>query len=191
MPRLALVLTSADLPEAELRAAELDGELFRVGDGYCAVDEVESRRHRALSLAAVLPPRLIAERRTAAWVLGLLDAPPTPLEVCAAIAERARPSRLGGATIREVVIGGDEVLELGGLRLTTPLRTALDLARFEVVFGEPERRLVAGLAGLGGFGLVDCVEAIDGRRNLPAGRQALERLARSLPDQPALTRYTS
>lgn len=191
MSRLAPVLTCSDLPEAELRAALLDGELFALGSGYCPVDEIAGRVHRALTLTASMPPKLIAERRTAAWILGAQESPPSPLELCAAISERSNPTYLRDTVVREVVIEEGELMTIGGLRLTTPLRTALDLARFEQAFGEPERRLLAALAVIGGFTLATCVAAVAVRRNLPAGQRALARLASSLPDQPALTRYTS
>jgi hypothetical protein len=174
------VLTELDLPESELHAATLDGELFRVGAGFCPVDELESPRHRALSLTALLPSRMIAERRTAAWVLGLRREPPAPLELCALSSERSRAVNPAGAIVREVVIEDAELMRVGGLRLTNPLRTVLDLARVEEDFGDEERRLVADLARLGGFGLAECAASVRHRRNLPAVRRALDRIAASL-----------
>ncbi|HEU4849176.1 MAG TPA: hypothetical protein VFS93_02065 [Terrimesophilobacter sp.] len=177
MPRLSPVLDPTDLPEAELRAAILDGELFAFRDGYCPIDEIEGTRHRAMTLARTLPPKVIAERRTAAWVLGLGQAPPSPLEACTDIAVRTRIAPVSGLTVREVVIDPDECLTIEGLRITSPLRTAIDLARTEEAFGAPERELVGGLALLGRFGFEDCVAAIDARRNLPNKHLAIERLA--------------
>lgn len=191
MPRLAIVLTSSDLPEVELRAAALDGEVFAFRNGYCPIDEIESARHRAMTFATSLPPKVIAEQRTAAWVYGLRDQPPFPLEVCTDIDLRTKTSPRSGLVVREVVIDEHEVIRIGSLRLTTPLRTAIDLARFQRVFGVAECELVRGLSRLGGFGLDACVDTIDGRRNLPNKHRALERLAAALPGsgaQPALTR---
>lgn len=180
MPRLSPLLDPTDLPEAELRAAVLDGELFAFLGGYCPIDEVAGVRQRAMSIARALPPGVTAERRTAAWVLGLGSEPPSPLEACIDIAVRTRTAPASGLTIREVIIGEDEWVTIGGLRLTTPLRTAIDLARVDEAFGPAERELVRGLALFGDFGYDDCVAAINARRNLPNKHLAMERLETSL-----------
>lgn len=180
MPRLAPVLTSDDLPEAELRAAVLDGELFAFRNSYCPIDEIESACHRAMALATSMPLRVIAERRTAAWVYGLCDEPPAPLEVCTDIRSRTKTAPRTGLLVREVVIDEHELIRIGGLCLTTPLRTAVDLARFQPDFRADERKLILALSLLGGFGLDACVDAINSRRNLPNKHRALERLAATL-----------
>ena len=129
---------------------------------------------------AALPERMIAEQRTAAWVLGAIDFLPQRLQLCTDIAARARSASLATITVREVVIEASEFTWIAGLRVTTPLRTALDLARFSEGFEDDERTIVAKLAQLGGFGLADCTDAIDGRRNLPRKHQAVERLSAAL-----------
>ena len=78
--------------------------------------------------------------------------------------------------VREVVIDSSEFSWLGGIRVTTPLRTAIDLARFSIAFGAEEREIVARLAESGRFRLSDVTEAIERRRNLPRKRLALTRL---------------
>ncbi len=181
MSRLPPLLTSADLPEAELRAAALDGEVFAFHGGYCPIDEIEGAIHRARVLAAAVPPRAIVERRSAAWVFGLFDERPVPVEVCTGPGLRTKAGPRPGLVIREVVIDSHEIVSIGGLRLTTPLRTALDLARFERSFGEEESRLLLALSRLGRFDLDDAVAAIGSRRNLPNKHLALARLAASLP----------
>lgn len=174
--RLLPVLSRTDLPEAELRAARLDGEVFAVGECFCPVDEVIGPAHRARSLAAVLPPRMIAEQHSAAWVLGATSVPPWRPELCTDADARTRPASLAMLTVREVVIDSSEFTWMGGMRVTTPLRTAIDLARFSAPFGAEEQEIVAKLAELGRFQLSDCIEAIESRRNLPRKRSALQRL---------------
>ncbi len=169
----------------------LDGDVVTFRDAYCAIDEIVTARHRAMTIVVSVPPRVIAEQRTAAWVYGLCDSPPVPLEVCTDIDLRTKTSPRSGLLVREVVIEEHEIARLGGLRLTTPLRTAVDLARFRRDFGPDERELIRGLAGLGGFDLAACVDAIDSRRNLPNKHRALERLTAAFATdeaQPALTR---
>lgn len=185
---LGAVLSEHDLPAAELRAAELDGELFALDGCWVPIDEPDRAAQRAGALAALLPPRVIVERRSAAWVWGLLDSPPSPHELCTAIGARVRTGP-GWPPAREVVIDDDETVVLGGIRVTTPARTVVDLARFSEPFDE---QLVQRLLSLGRLTVADCVEAMERRRNLPGKRVALERLAAlaaPLPDdQPELTR---
>lgn len=192
MSRLPPVLSHHDLPQSELQAARLDGEVYHLDRCFSPIDEPESREHRALALVAEFSARLIAEQRTAAWVLGILDRPPARHQFCTAIASRVRPIGLVGATVREVVIASDELLDCAGLAVTTPLRTAVDLARCSADFDDEEFRLVIALMRLGRFGVRECVAVLDRRRNLPNKRLALERILESARRaQPPLTRYTS
>jgi len=174
--RIPSLLTTADFSEAELSALVLDGTLYRVGDCFCVIDQLPSPALRAESLALVLPHRLIAERLTAAWVWGaLLDAPASH-QVCVDIRSRVRPPGTRRLIVREVVISEEETEDFGGIRVTTPLRTTLDLARSPGEFGDIESSAVAGLLHLGGFDMVTCAEALETRRNLPNKKIAMERL---------------
>ena len=176
MTILPPVLHEAELPLPERMAARLDGELFAFGDGHCAVDELETP---ALRLAAVLgarPLRLIAELGTAAWVWGAVDTAPTHLEFCVDLRARARPPATRLATVREVVLVPNDVAAIGPFRATTPLRTAVDLARIRDEFDSDQQQIVRRLAGIGEFGLDACQASMDRGRNLPAKRRALVRL---------------
>jgi hypothetical protein len=174
--RLPSVLTGSDLPEAELRAALLDGEVYRVGSSFTPIDEVESARHRARALLGGLSERVIAEQRSAAWIWGALDAAPDPHQVCVTVGARVGHARPPWLEIREVVIDPAELAAVDGLLLTTPLRTAVDLARFSAGFGEGEERMLVRLLELGRITVGDCLDELDRRRNLPNKRQAVRRL---------------
>lgn len=176
--RLPPVLSPVDLPVAELHAARLDGELFRVDDCFSPVDEIEQPGHRARALRACLPDRLIAEQRSAAWIWGALDRPPVHHELCAAIGARVRPPGVSWMTVREVVIAPREIATIEGMQLTTRLRTAVDLARSSIRFGEAEEVIVLRLMLDGGFGVEHCLDDMDRRRNLPNKKQAAQRLSR-------------
>jgi hypothetical protein len=101
---------------------------------------------RAGALALLLGDRQVVVGVTAAWLHGVdvpradRDAPP-PIEVRGRTTERydARPIRYAGHDLRAI----------GGVRCTTPLRTALDLGRRLA----PDRALAAldGLMRLGEF----------------------------------------
>ncbi|MCU1578643.1 MAG: hypothetical protein JWP19_847 [Rhodoglobus sp.] len=176
--RLPPVLSVHDLPVAELAAARLDGELFRIDDCFAPVDEIEQPAHRARALRAALPERLIAEQHSAAWVWGALEAPPLHHELCVATGARASSPGVGWMHVREVVIDPSEIATLDGMQVTTPLRTSIDLARFSATFGESEELVIAWLMRHHGFGVADCVDDMQRRRNLPNKRRAAARLAR-------------
>lgn len=183
------VVSSFDLPLCELNAARLDGELFALDEAFLPVDTVERPVHRAHALALRLPPRLIAELDTAAWVFGALARPPLPLEVCADSTARFRAVGNPVLAVREVVLGADDTVTIGQLTVTTPLRTAVDLARARPRFDEADARTVRRLARHGGFTLQAALDYLEERGHLPAKRRACARLAESL--QPLATRYTS
>ncbi|MET4780186.1 type IV toxin-antitoxin system AbiEi family antitoxin [Glaciihabitans sp. UYNi722] len=190
--RLPPVLSRFDLPEAELHAARLDGELYAVDDCFSPIDEIDRRATRAAALSALFPTRLIAEQRTAAWVLGVLARPPVKHQFCADVSARARPMGTARFSLREVVLDESDLLDYSGLRVTTPLRTVVDLARFSPAFGEQEVRMTNALMRLGRFGVGECVAMLDRRRNLPGKRQALARImAADDYSQPPDTLYTS
>ena len=175
-PRLPSVLSKLDLPQAELSAARLDGELFRVDDCFAPVDEIEQPRHRAAALRARLPDRLIAEQRSAAWIWGALSAPPSHHQLCAAVDARVRPPGVGWMTVREVVIDPEDLYTVDDLLVTTPRRTAIDIARFSDHFGAEEVSIVTELMRLGKCDAVECLAEMDRRRNLPNKRRAAQRL---------------
>ncbi len=170
------MLSTDDLPEAELCSARLDGEVYRLGPGFCAIDEIDSPAQRARSLATVLPERMIAEQFSVVWVLGLNDCIPYPLQLCARSHARWRPFSGSEWSVREVVIDEEDLTQIGGLWITTPLRTAVDIARFSTECGILERTAILGLADLGGFTLEDCCRLMDRRSNLPGKQRARQRL---------------
>lgn len=175
-PRLPLVLSPFDLPTAELQAARLDGELFRIDDAYAPIDEIEQPTHRASSLKAGLPERLIAEQHTAAWVWGVLARPPLHHEFCVPHAARVRSPSGGWLRVREVVIQQSDITVLDGMPVTAPLRTAVDIARFSVHFGKAEAMIISELMQRFGFTLADCQHHMNSRRNLPGKLLACARL---------------
>lgn len=172
-----------DLPVVELDAARLDGELYRLADSWCPVDVLELPAVRARAVLADRSSRLIAELGTAAWVWGAKPVAPVVQEFCVDIAARARLGPGSLATVREIVLDDDDLCDLDGVRVTSPLRTAVDLARFRAGFGGDEAALVAALASIGSFGLDDCAAHMERRRNLPGKRRAIERLRLALIEE--------
>jgi hypothetical protein len=179
--RLPRILSNGILPGPELDALRLDGEAYRVADCVVPVDEVLEATLRAAALFAQLPGRIIVERHSAAWIWGAVPRPPARHEVCTDIGARTRPAPESRLSIREVVIGGDDVATVVGLAVTTPRRTAIDLARFVPRWDREHADIVGALMAFGGFDAVDCARVMNRRRNLPNKRMALERLAGSGP----------
>lgn len=177
MPRaLPLVLSTSDLPLPELLAAQLDGELFGVGWGYCPVDEIVGPYHRAFLLTRGLPDRLIPEQLSAAWIWGALDVPPEQPQFCVRLDARVGHPTSGALQVREVVLEDSELVDLGELSVTSPLRTAVDLARFSARWTSDERLVVSRLMTIGGFDRVDIEAYLDTRHKLPAKRLARSRV---------------
>ncbi|RNE66570.1 hypothetical protein [Cryobacterium tepidiphilum] len=143
-PRLAPVLSPADLPVAELCSARLDGELYANGDGWCPVDEIDDATTRSLAAALLVPPRAVAERMTAAWIYG---ACPEPARQQYCVDARCRVKMILSPRIqlREVTLPPADVVTLVGIRATTPLRTMADLARDATL---AEDAVVAALGAL-------------------------------------------
>lgn len=129
MSRLPTVLGTVDLPIAELCAARLDGDLFAIDEGWAPVDEPDLPAFRAAVIALRMPRPLVIERMSAAWVHGALTVPPAVAQFCVPHSARIAPIGDPRATVREVKIEESEVVELGGVRCTSVVRTGFDLLR--------------------------------------------------------------
>jgi hypothetical protein len=115
-----------------------DGSVRRVLRGvYVAASAPDTRDIRAEAVGLVAPDGCFVVDRTAAWIHGVDVGPgPVPLET------------LGGGAGRRLT--GRDVVPVQGLRVTTPLRTALDLGRV-LPMGEA-LAVMDALMRLGGFG---------------------------------------
>lgn len=179
MPRaLPLVLSERDLPLAELLASRLDGELFGLDSGFCPIDEIVSPAHRAVVATIGLPARLIAERLTAAWIWGAVSIPPEHPQFCVTQGARVgHPSSVPFA-VREVVLHDSDLSHLAGVQVTSPTRTAMDIARFSDDWSVADRDTVRSLMTIGSFTLGHLEKILSCRRKLPAKKRALARLSR-------------
>lgn len=187
--RLGTVLSTRDLPLAELSSARLDGELFALGDFWCSIDEIEGPSCRALAAGMLVPTRAIAERMSAAWIYGLV---PEPLrhQFCVDLGARAHVPPSPRLQLREVRCAPEETRTIAGVRVTSPLRTVVDLARWAPDHPVDCVPLLAALLRYGGF--TDAASAIHlcRRHNVPNKKIALRRLDRAQlllepPDDPS------
>ena len=173
---LDLVLCNGDLPWAELQAARLDGEVYDLGDAFCPIGELEAPRHRARAAIGRRSRRLIAELGTAAWVWG---AAPQPAHLQFAVTPdaRARLSPDQHITVREIVFATTDLADLDGVKVTTPIRTAVDLARFQEPF---DPATVTRLAAIAEFALTDCLALFESRSGIPSKNRAIRNLKAAL-----------
>ncbi|QGQ19393.1 hypothetical protein GC089_09300 [Cellulomonas sp. JZ18] len=149
-----------------------DGALVPLwGDVARTVGTPDSPAVRAAAVAALVPPRAAVAGRTAAW-LHTGGTPPRRVAVLVAAGAR-RPDPHPQRWVGEAALDADDVVTVGPVRVTTALRTAVDVARCE----EPglAHATLVRLAQLG-LGLDEAEAALarfEGRRGVRRARTVL------------------
>jgi hypothetical protein len=158
------------LSVAELSAARLDGDLVELGDAYIPADAIETRGLRAGSLRNTLGVTFAATHLSAAWIHGGVDEPPARHTVQRAVSRRVNHVLSRRIVYRDTHVALDDLLLIGGVWVTTPARTLVDLARVDDdVHACAARQMAERFPGL-------CAEAITwlkGSGILPHKRPAL------------------
>ena len=161
---------SVGFSPSALRAALADGSLRQVLRGVF----VDSRRPDdaatrldALQLAA--PPGAVVARSTAAWVRGVEVAGSgprgdPPVVECVAPPGRGS-SRRAGVRCHGLPLRDDDVEQLGGVRCTTPLRTAVDM-----LFQLRRHLALATVDAMAGAGMFTTEQLVDEVRRWPDRR---------------------
>lgn len=131
-PFLAAELAPLGLTRHQLRVLEREHHVRRVLRGVYAPTAVpDDLGSRVQAVRLVVPRGHVVIDRTAAWLhgvdaFGYAEHESVPdLEICALRGSRS-PNR-AGVDGRTRDLAADDVMEVDGVRLTTPLRTALDL----------------------------------------------------------------
>ena len=100
--------------------------------GYTLPDVQVSAQLRARAAANAVPApvrqRVVAGRMTAAWIYGCAEEPD---KLALLVDAKRRISSLRstrGCTLHEVRLGPFDVVSMGGLMVSSPLRTAVDIA---------------------------------------------------------------
>lgn len=185
--RLPSVLEATDLPLAERCAIRLDGDAFTLGDGLIAADEPDGPAQRAMSVATdARRYGLVLGGWTASWVHGATDRLRRPLDLQTSSDGGARTKLL---PVRQVAFGPRDVCELGGVAVTAPMRTALDLARLEAHLSDEAAGAITHLVRVSGLSWRQAVAVAAATPTAAGKRRALARL-RAFRDgpQPAETR---
>lgn len=165
----------------ELQAMRIDGLLHRVcGDSYARADLQLDPESRAQSAILCVPPalrtRVALARQSAAWVYGCA---PLPATVNLVTDHRRRTTALppfSDALMHQVALGPCDLRRVGGVSVTSPLRTGLDVA----VHGH-DSWAVPALHKLAAHPSLDCdlmlvVRALEATRRVPGKTRALARL---------------
>jgi hypothetical protein len=126
-------LPAGAMTRAELRSAVAGGQVRRVLRAvYAAASLPDSPAFRARAAALVLRPGVVVSDRSAAWLHGIDAYDPVErdhphlLEVASFRGDRVRRPEVLGA--RRALLPID-VVQVHGVPVTSPLRTASDLAR--------------------------------------------------------------
>lgn len=123
-----LYLPGDRLSPAELSAARIDGHVVEVGDAYIPADLVEGPDVRASAVAALIRPGTAACAQTAAWIHGAGDRPPAVHHARRCVERRLRPATNARLIFHDTVLPAADIRSIGGIAVTTPARTMLDLA---------------------------------------------------------------
>ena len=118
--------------EADLRRARRAGIIVTIVRGvYASAEHADTIDFRVAAIALVVPDHHVVTDRTASWVHGVdvhvygeHDTIP-PIEWCAL--RWHEPTTLAGTDGRTRDLMPGDVMTIRGVRVTTPLRTALDL----------------------------------------------------------------
>lgn len=160
LPEVLPPFTRKDLGQLDLTRHQLDRLLTAgfvvepVRGAYLDVRASGDPLAVAAAASLVLPPHVVACRGLAAFIHGVdprgpaLDTSPVPLQGLVPASNRTPKWR--GTSIFEAPLAAHDVMEIGGVLVTTPERTALDCARYL----SPPMAL-AVLDRMAGQGLVD------------------------------------
>jgi hypothetical protein len=167
---------------SELQAMAADGLLTRLYQhGYVLPGTAPTPQLRARAASIAVPAgirhRVVAGRMTAAWIYGCA---PEPDRLALLVDAKRRISSLRstrGCTLHEVRLGPCDVVSLGGLMVSSPLRTAVDIAlhvnseralpALRLLLANPELNVRLRLLTL----------AVESTPRVPHKRAALEKLA--------------
>lgn len=167
---------------AELQSMAADGVLTPLYERSFTPPGLDvTPRLRARAAALMVPDRIrrkvIAGRLTAAWIYGCADAPER-LSLLVDAKHRISSLRSArGCILHEVRLGQLDVVSIGGLLVTSPLRTAVDVAlHVEADRAVPALRMLLSHDELG-VRLRLLTLAVEASARVPHKKAALRKLA--------------
>ncbi len=161
----------------------LDGQLWRTGPVLHEPDCPDDTNWRAHEASIDCPPNVVLVRLSAAWIWKCLDAPPARWQVTSVDRSRLQTMPHARFAVCDLKLEPQDVLRLRNSRVTSPGRTAIDIARYEERLLENDiARLLRDLLIIHGttFGKVDeIISRVEDAQHLPYKRRCLERIARA------------
>ena len=156
--------------------------------GYLPPGSHASPQLRARAASLVVAPairqRVVAGRMTAAWIYGCATEPDRLALLVDANRRISSLRSVRGCTFHEVRLGPFAVVSMGGLMVSSPLRTAVDVAmHVDAERGVPALRALLARPGLG-VRLRLLRLAVEASPRVPHKRAALAKLA-ALTAEPA------
>ena len=170
----------------ELQAMAADGVLTQLYQrGYLPPGTRPTPQLRARAASVLMSPairqRVVAGRMTAAWIYGCATEPDRLALLVDANRRISSLRSTRGCTFHEVRLGAYDVVSLGGLMVSSPLRTSVDIA----LHVEPGRAVPALRALLGkpelDLKLRLLMHAIEATPGMPYRKAALAKLEQLLP----------
>jgi hypothetical protein len=169
------VLDLETFPPTERSVLRLDGESLPLGLTDVPVGVPVGPAVRAASLTpATRRHDLVVELRSAGWVHGVVTTLPDPLTLAVDIVRTGR-RKLPAPPPREVRFRAADLERLGGVLVTTPLRTAFDLVRLDP--GADSDALASALLRLAGLAPPIAAALAQLFVRCPNKERAIERLA--------------
>lgn len=153
--------------------------------GYMPPGTRSTPQLRARAAGCAIPPgirqRVVAGRMTAAWIYGCAREPDRLALLVDANRRISSLRSLRGCSFHEVRLGPFDVVSLGGLMVSSPLRTALDIAlHVEAEFALPVLGAMLARPELD-VRLRLLRLAVEASPRVPHKKAALEKLAALLP----------
>lgn len=165
----------------ELQAMASDGVLTQLYQrGYLPPGTQPTPQLRARAASVLISPairqRVVAGRMTAAWIYGCAAEPDRPALLVDANRRISSLRSTRGCTFHEVRLGPFDVVSLGGLMVSSPLRTSVDIA-LHVDAGRalPALRALLGAPELG-LRLRLLMRAVEATPRMPHKKAALTKL---------------
>lgn len=167
--------TSLGCTSATWQALCRDGAVVEVRPGFALVAGVpETSADRARTLIGAVPPAVVVARAWAVWIHAGGRPPSPPHRICVVYRPgESRPRSMPGLEAVQASLRPWDVVTVGGLSVTSPVRTAMDVATWST--GTRGARELAHLRAVG----ADLPAAVAQIRRV-AGWRGSERAVRTL-----------
>jgi hypothetical protein len=165
----------------------LDGDLWRVGATVLQSDSPDDPMGRLRLLAMRCPPQIAIVRLSAAWVWHARDMIPQRIEVATTDGTRLASQHNSPYTTCDLRLGKNDVIRGEMAAVTSPSRTATDIARYETNLHEADvieilRRLVRAHRRY--FGTTDTIiDHVMSSKHLPYKERCLIRLNNAISER--------